>query len=211
MAEVQARVIPDPTGYGTEKESLLDQLDQLLEQYLNTLDQYQVAQQQLTTTLSTGFLSLAQANFNAASRTRYGQDYYDERMQATRKITLTMEDTNVSFSVSETELMARGDPEPDAGEPTADVGPPQSSDSLPAEGVGQTASSPSEKASSIKSKQHTDPLRWFGILVPPALRSTQASFVSAVHGPIPRLASLVKDLRKQEVDIARLRKQMKKL
>ena len=33
-----------------------------------------------------GFLSLAQANFNNNSGVRYGQDYYDGRMQATRKM-----------------------------------------------------------------------------------------------------------------------------
>lgn len=33
-----------------------------------------------------GYFSLAQANFNSSSRTRYGQDYYDERMQALRRV-----------------------------------------------------------------------------------------------------------------------------
>lgn len=31
-------------------------------------------------------MSLAQANFTNTTRTRYGQDYYDERMQASRKV-----------------------------------------------------------------------------------------------------------------------------
>jgi hypothetical protein len=56
-----------------------------------------------------------------------------------------------------------------------------------------------------------DPIRWFGILVPPTLRSAQASFVSAVEGPLPQLANLARDLRQQEIDIGRLRKQLKKL
>ena len=29
-----------------------------------------------------GFMSLAQANYASPNRTRYGQDYYDERMSA---------------------------------------------------------------------------------------------------------------------------------
>jgi hypothetical protein len=34
--------------------------------------------------LNQGYLSLAQANFQNRSTTHYGQDSYDERMQATR-------------------------------------------------------------------------------------------------------------------------------
>lgn len=56
-----------------------------------------------------------------------------------------------------------------------------------------------------------DPIRWFGILVPPALRSAQVSFVSGVEGPVSQLSSLAADLRRSEVDIGRLRKQIKKL
>jgi hypothetical protein len=56
-----------------------------------------------------------------------------------------------------------------------------------------------------------DPLRWFGILVPPALRSAQSSFVSVVEGPIPQLANVARELRSQEIEIGRVRKQIKKL
>jgi hypothetical protein len=57
----------------------------------------------------------------------------------------------------------------------------------------------------------TDPLRWFGILVPPALRTAQSTFVGAVEGPIPQLATVVRDLRAQEIEIGRVRKQIKKM
>lgn len=56
-----------------------------------------------------------------------------------------------------------------------------------------------------------DPLRWFGILVPSALRSAQSYFASAVEGPLCQIANLSKDLRQQEMEIGRLRKQLKKL
>ena len=68
-----------------------------------------------------------------------------------------------------------------------------------------------EEAKSAGEKVSTDSIRWFGILVPPALRAAQASFVSAVEEPVPRVATLIKELRKQEIDIGRLRKQIKKL
>lgn len=72
-----------------------------------------------------------------------------------------------------------------------------------------TDASPASSAASINLS--ADPIRWFGILVPGALRSAQASFVCAVEGPIPRLSTLAADLRKQEVEIARLRKQIRRL
>jgi hypothetical protein len=55
-----------------------------------------------------------------------------------------------------------------------------------------------------------DPLRWFGILVPPALRSAQSSFISTVEGSVPHLASVAKELRIQEIEIGRVRKQIKR-
>lgn len=67
-----------------------------------------------------------------------------------------------------------------------------------------------QKASSGSVKP-LDPLRWFGILVPPALRTAQATFITAVEGPVARVATLAMDLRCQEVEIGRVRKQIKKL
>lgn len=56
-----------------------------------------------------------------------------------------------------------------------------------------------------------DPIRMFGILVPQALRDAQASFATAVDGSIPRLATVARDLRIQEIEIGRVRKAIKKL
>lgn len=86
-----------------DKDALISRLDDLLEQYLHTLDRYQKTHEQLSKqlssvssiflyhyfnilTLSQGYLSLAQANFQNRSTAHYGQDSYDERMQATRKL-----------------------------------------------------------------------------------------------------------------------------
>jgi hypothetical protein len=63
---------------------------------------------------------------------------------------------------------------------------------------------------SKKASRAADPLRWFGILVPPALRSAQSSFVGAVEGSMPRLSNIARDLRNQEIEIGRMRKQIKK-
>lgn len=56
-----------------------------------------------------------------------------------------------------------------------------------------------------------DPIRWFGVLVPPPLRSAQSKFIEIVEGPIPRLVTLTKETRTLEIEIGRARKLIKKL
>jgi len=84
---------------------------------------------------------------------------------------------------------------------------------IPETAEAESASTPAsnEKAAPKKtSKKTQDPLRWFGILVPPALRSAQQTFVSAVEGSVPQLATIARELRNQEIEIGRVRKQIKK-
>jgi hypothetical protein len=105
MAEVQTQpnVIPVTTNteISADKDALISRLDDLLEQYLHTLDAYQKARELLSKQLSSvkscshplpisiltssqGYLSLAQANFQNRSTSHYGKDSYDERMQVIR-------------------------------------------------------------------------------------------------------------------------------
>jgi hypothetical protein len=95
--------------------------------------------------------------------------------------------------ISESDATAKGD-EKDGQEPEGEKAEPSLS------------SEESKKTAKV-----VDPLRWFGILVPPALRSAQAGFVSAVEGPVPELATVAKDLRSQEIEIGRVKKQIKKM
>ena len=69
----------------------------------------------------------------------------------------------------------------------------------------------SSQPESEKKAPSNDPIRWFGVLVPPALRSAQTSFVSAIEGPVVELSIFSKELRQQEIEIGRVRKQIKKL
>ena len=81
-----------------------------------------------------------------------------------------------------------------------------------AEAESATTPDSNEKDTSNRtSKKTKDPLRWFGILVPPALRAAQQTFASAVEGSIPQLATIARELRNQEIEIGRVRKQIKKL
>ncbi|KAL5113483.1 hypothetical protein ACEQ8H_008647 [Pleosporales sp. CAS-2024a] len=185
MAQVESRTAAVPeTVLGSQtgdanKDALIVRLDELLEKYLHTLDDYQKLREQLSKQLSSGYLSLAQANFQNRSTTHYGQDNYDERMQAIRKVTVQDAD-RLSFSVAE-------------------------------EKSEEATAAKEDSEGSKKSTKAVDPLRWFGILVPPALRSAQADFIAAIEGPVPRLANVAKELRHQEIEIGRVRKQIKKL
>lgn len=55
-----------------------------------------------------------------------------------------------------------------------------------------------------------DPIRWFGILVPSALRTAQKAFIQAVEEPVPQLVELARQMRIKEVEISRLRKRIVK-
>ena len=179
MGEINASSEGPQNEVGVMLEERLDRLDGLFEKYLILLDKYQKARQELSEHLSSAFLDLAQANRSASAGRRFGQDYYDERMQALRRVSVDGSESGpVGITVARI-------PEPAPGE--------------------------NDEKGEQRKQNMDDPLRWFGILVPPALRSAQANFVSAVEGPIPHIITLTKELRELEHQIARLRKSTKKL
>ncbi|KAH7079300.1 hypothetical protein BKA63DRAFT_563941 [Paraphoma chrysanthemicola] len=207
MAEVQSQSAPSPKsahgGGNSEKDALVAKLDQLLEKYLHTLDEYQKAREQLSKQLSSGYLSLAQANFQNRSTTHYGQDSYDERMQATRWVNVRGDEDESATERILFSIASQGDVVADSKE----------TNSTQTEKEEETDSNANDAKSSTEQSaaKARDPLRWFGILVPPALRSAQSTFTAAVEGPIPDLATIARDLRNQEIEIGRVRKQIKKL
>lgn len=69
--------------------------------------------------------------------------------------------------------------------------------------------SPSEEKETGSNMTH-DPLNWFGILVPPALRITQRHFKDAAANFIPALASLSKEMKEVEIEVRRVRKKIQK-
>lgn len=55
-----------------------------------------------------------------------------------------------------------------------------------------------------------DPLNWFGILIPPAVRASQSSFKRAVEGTTPSLANVSNEMKALEIEIRRTRKKIRK-
>ncbi|EUC41274.1 hypothetical protein COCMIDRAFT_40530 [Bipolaris oryzae ATCC 44560] len=233
MAETQDMPVPgvDEVVAKRDKDDLLDHLDDLLERYLHTLHEYQQVMQQLSKQLSNGYMSLAQANFhNSSSAIRYGQDCYDERMQAIRKFHVSEgktsdvphfsvhksdcsdESVDASDDVSKKEDVQKSKNDSEHVTPTAPESKQEEEEPKMTSNAEESSSASEEGKEKTKTtKKSNDPLKWFGILVPPALRTAQSAFVNAVETPIPQLATLARDMRMQEIDIGRVRKQIKKL
>ena len=71
-------------------------------------------------------------------------------------------------------------------------------------------SPPQFESTDIGSRITHDPLNWFGILVPPALRNSQVGFKDAVADLIPALANLSREMREVEMEVRRTRKKLRK-
>ncbi|KAJ5427928.1 hypothetical protein N7445_009382 [Penicillium cf. griseofulvum] len=201
-------------------------LDTLLEQYLHLLDR----QQKLHSSLAE---QLSSANFSSPGR-RYGPDYYDDRMKATRKIAIQSErdtetpnpqekeyipappDSEYTFSVKTTPSHlpeAGGNNETKASSAVLD-GPLEASEKIsPAETANlqpsdttETKPTPVEKPKPVSKKfRSADPIHWYGILVPQSLRRAQDCFANAIDNQVPDLASTTVEMRALEQQIGQLR------
>ena len=67
-----------------------------------------------------------------------------------------------------------------------------------------------EKPAPRRRDDSDDPLRWFGLLAPPALRRAQARSVHAVGDLVPRLASVDAAMARLEIEVRRARKRRAK-
>ncbi|KAI9733282.1 MAG: hypothetical protein M1834_003366 [Cirrosporium novae-zelandiae] len=187
-------------------ESLQSTLDDLLENYLRLLDIYTELRSQLSDSFSKGFLSLAQANFE--SRTpgvHYGQDFYDERMKAGRRAT-------ISSPVSK-ELNPKSNPSflsyTIASVPSTSEASLPPSSSTPSSTL---ESKPSTETTSSKPKKaQPNPLMWFSVLPPPSLRATQTHFVSAIENTVPELLCTMMEMGKAEEEVRKVRASIKGL
>jgi hypothetical protein len=63
-----------------------------------------------------------------------------------------------------------------------------------------------EKTKSVRKKFHSDdPIYWYGILVPPSLRTAQKSFTEAIQSQVPDLAGTIVEMRALEQKITQVR------
>ncbi|KAK7717619.1 hypothetical protein SLS64_003114 [Diaporthe eres] len=181
-----------------------DTIDALLERYLALLDEYTTLRARLSQLQTGMFQHLARANFSAERGMRYGPDFYDERMQALRRVSISTEGGLPIFTVSHSSR-ARGD-DGDGDDDPSRQNPP-SDPTPPAEGEAAAAA---EGEAGPKKQNARDPLRWFGVLTPLSLRQTQACAAEAVEQVVPRLASLSAEMQDLEIQVRRARKKRAK-
>lgn len=90
-----------------------ENIDSLLERYLILLDEYTTLRSELGKLQSNMFQHLARANFSAERGMRYGPDFYDDRMQAIRRV-------EVSRDGSDTPTFKVGNTSPESGDEAKD-------------------------------------------------------------------------------------------
>ncbi|PFH58205.1 hypothetical protein XA68_14025 [Ophiocordyceps unilateralis] len=151
-------------------------IDSLLQRYLGLLDEYTKLRDQLSTLMACVYRDIARANFSAERGMRYGENHYDQRMQATRLLSLD---------------------EAEAGQPIFATIP-------------VAAETSQENASVGRAAVCKDPLRWFGLFVPTALRTAQSQSVEAVERVIPRLVTVNAEMLAVEIQVRRARKRRDK-
>ncbi|KAK4186902.1 hypothetical protein QBC35DRAFT_515891 [Podospora australis] len=201
-----------------------DKIDTLLARYLVLLDEYTTLRTTLNNLQKTLFQNLARANFQAERGVAYyAKDYYDERMQASRKLNVLVSEKDglsiPEFTLNKPFQPPAGDDKasPERGgeieKQTAEGAKTKIQDS---DGVNDTETKEPENVTDEKDKKtkkkapNTDPLRWFGILTPLALRQAQGVAVTAVEDIIPRLASVSLEMAEVELEVRRARKKRAK-
>lgn len=186
-------------------------IDSLLHRYLLLLDQYTTLRARLSSLQSSLFRDIARANFSAERGLRYGQDHYDERMQALRVLSIRegeAEDVPVfevkrqdgEKEVEEQDKDKKAESEWESEEKEAEEGDGAEEDEK------HQDETPAKKPTAVRK----DPLRWFGLLTPQSLRSAQASSIEAVEKIIPQLASINKEMAHIEIEVRRAKKKRAK-
>ncbi|KAF3482344.1 uncharacterized protein GIQ15_05103 [Arthroderma uncinatum] len=193
-----ASPLSGPHSESHSESDLIRAIDDLLERYLGLLDQQQKLQEAIGKQFANGFFSLARANHSCPPGRRYGEDYYDERMKATKHVEITMNEAVRSKSAASLVDLSSPAFKIETIEIKHD---PTTDDNKGAPG---NEAEPSGTKAKTKTKS-SNPLHWFGILVPPPLRNAQESFSGAVAGPIPALAGVVSEMREVERKVEGLR------
>jgi len=189
-----------------------DTIDNLLERYLGLVDEYTKLRAALTDLQAGLYQDIARANFAAERGIRYGQDFYDDRMQSLRRLLITQEsDADDDAGYAGFKVVARVSTDsgegqgPESHGTGTDPGDDQGDEKPEAE-----AAEAAQPAAAASTQKQRDPLRWFGLLAPMPLRQAQARAVQAVEQMIPRLASIDAEMAAVEIQVRRARKRRAK-
>ncbi|KAL4220838.1 hypothetical protein ACF0H5_019106 [Mactra antiquata] len=167
----------------TGKDDVCLKLDKKLIEFFDTLSQLYLEQDKLDITLKSGHLNLSRARYSMGIR-NVGIEQCDEnKMKASVKVSISddqlfdmdnnldlesgMKDIDLNSEDNQSKVRRR------KGEMVTNDKSSETKDSV--EDI------PIEKLEKKKSSSYFDPLKWFGVLVPPALRQSQSDFKSSVN------------------------------
>ncbi len=214
---------PEPSSkLHTETAALSSRLDTRLIDYLSLLDHYTTLRAQLSKDFSSGFFALAQANRNANSTLgagrRYGEEGYDERMKTRRTVSRKRERRfrpSDSDQREDAETHEKNHEELEAKEEPSQKQRLQKEEQSENEAEGTASGVDQQDQDSAhtysllpSSTPAKDPLKWYGILNPPALRTCQKHFTSAISSTIPNLLTTTSAMRYLEEEIWALRREL---
>lgn len=195
------------------------EIDALLERYLGLLDEYTKLRASLGAVQSGMYQNIARANFAAERGMRYGPDCFDERMQASRRLSIEMKppvgheggSQHASFTVYSAEASEppAGPKHGDDGESGQEFGasePSAEANRQSRDGVAGT----NEAAAKANLASQKDPLRWFGLFTPASLRLAQGQAVEIVQDLLPKLASVDAEMAQVEIQVRRAKKKRTK-
>lgn len=158
-------------------------LDRLISEYLSGIDVYQSHIEALKSRFAAGFIALAQANYHAPNGVRYGSDFYDERMSAMQGVKIEVRESGEAvfeeqrIAVPETEQGDEQAQRPSSGVRQRRAGASQQDGGAVLE-KDQSEQGPLDNDQTMPKSavDRRDAIRWFGLLVPPALRNAQVEF-----------------------------------
>ncbi|OAP60939.1 hypothetical protein AYL99_05941 [Fonsecaea erecta] len=213
------QVEPEHQSKGQESSDglLSDRLDALLVSYLNLLDTYTTLRDRLSKDLSGGFFALAQANRNAQSTLgvgrRYGEEGFDERMKAGKVVKI--EKTRNAMVLESYKGKGHKEVHEDVAQtPAQRTASQRNKEEMESgkydleEDIEQSASTPYDFSVSSTSNLTKDPLKWYGILIPPALRTCQTHFATSISSTIPEILNTASAMRSLEEEIWIVRRQL---
>lgn len=164
-------------------------LNQSIISYLDLFDEYETQRSLLVSHLKAAFFALAQARY--ASGRKLGPADYDYRMKALRKVRWS--DGKWTFLHTRQTILIEN----------AKNGTDESRALRSGDEKDETDNECSGTERDNDSCDQIDPLRWFGVLLPPSLRDAQVDFRNALEDALV-LLNTIHGIETKEQDIRRM-------
>ncbi|THC98054.1 hypothetical protein EYZ11_002480 [Aspergillus tanneri] len=202
-AEIKKGSIADSSS------DLLQSLDTLLEKYLFLLDQHQKFQTELASRLSSRPEKYLNEDNHAIELSDPNQKSDSDALFTIKSGINDHVEPSEADEENEASQANNGPREPHSQQEDKDS-VDQVTVSFDSLETSDTEPKAASESNSSKKPRSSDPIRWYGILVPPFLRSAQKSFTEAVDEALPQLASIIFKMRVIESEIGRLRSELGK-